>query len=178
MSSVPTWEKGIALVRREWENLPEDVRDEIVSRIAELMICKDSIHRIMSDAGSGDLCAECGGLCCSRGKYHVSPIDLLAFIVTGQELFSPDFENGACPYLADDHCLMPPPYRPFTCITFACEAVEERIPPLVRARLRFLVDNLASLYASIDRILGRRVQGGLFHYVERHEETGEGILTP
>lgn len=165
-------------MKREWGNLPADVRDQIASLISEMMICKDSIHRIMFEAGSETLCADCGGICCSRGKYHVSPVDLLAFIVTGREIFSPDFTNGACPYLSDDHCLMPPPYRPFTCITFACEALEERMPPLVRARLRFLVDNLASLYASIDGILGRRIQGGLFHYIERHGETGEGILIP
>lgn len=176
MDSVMTWERGVSLLRREWDRLPEAVRDAITPLVREMMTCKEAIHQIMAEAGSESVCARCDDRCCARGRYHVSPTDLLAFIVTRTEIFTPDFSRSSCPYLGEGGCLMAPAYRPFPCITFACEAIEDRLSPLHRTRLSFLVDNLSSLYASIDSLLGRRVRGGIMHYAERNAETGEGIL--
>jgi len=176
MSDLLTWERGLSLLRREWDLLPQTVREEIALRIGEMMTCKESIHRLMAEAGSESVCARCEDSCCARGKYHVSPVDILAYVVTRHPLFTPDFSTGRCPFLGDAGCLMPPAYRPFPCITFACEAIEGRLSPLDRSRLSLLVDTLSALYASIEGALGRRVRGGLMHYAERHAETGEGIL--
>lgn len=173
-----TWQTGLSLLTREWETLPFHTRERIAQLIREIMLCREEIHRIVSGVGGEEICASCKGLCCTRGKYHVAPVDLLAFIVTGRPLFTPDFENGACPYLGEGGCLIPPAYRPYPCITFACEAIDERIEPLERRRLHFLTDNLRSLYREVDDILGKRTSGGLLHHAERHLTDGGGILLP
>jgi len=55
------------------------------------------------------------------------------YLLDRAPLFEPLFGNGLCPYLAPDGCLMPAAYRPFNCITFNCERIEDLLSEADRA---------------------------------------------
>jgi hypothetical protein len=89
---------------------------------------KAELHALSAPAEPGVHCAACGGACCVAGKYHFSKVDLLVYLAMDEPLFEPCFDNGLCPYLSAEACLMAPGFRPFNCITFNCELIEDRLP--------------------------------------------------
>jgi hypothetical protein len=55
-------------------------------------------------------------------------LDILAYQTTGVDPIIPDFSNGPyCPYSNAGGCLMPPRYRPMTCVIFNCDLIEDRL---------------------------------------------------
>jgi hypothetical protein len=86
---------------------------------------KRAMQAYASRVDSASRCAACGGACCRSGKYHFSEVDLLVYLAAGRPLFAPLFDNLLCPYLGEGGCFMEPALRPFNCITFNCELIEE-----------------------------------------------------
>jgi hypothetical protein len=113
-------------------------------------------------AGSAGICRQCGGECCLNGKYHVSVLDLLAYLSSGTEPVTPDFDAGpACPYSGADGCLMPPRFRPLTCVVFNCELVEERLDSDELTALYAAENRLRDAIAGASRIAGQRLERAL-----------------
>jgi hypothetical protein len=122
------WQEGVRQVTLAFEGLPPELRERLGLLAADLKTLKESLQQLVEPAGAAQQCAECGGACCRAGKYHFSRVDLLIYLVDGKELFEPLFGNGLCPYLAPQGCLIPVSYRPFNCITFNCERIEDLLP--------------------------------------------------
>ena len=89
---------------------------------------KEEMQELASAVDAATHCAGCGGACCVSGKYHFTGVDLLVFLVSREPLFVPRFDNGLCPYLGDARCLIAAGYRPFNCITFICDLIEDQLP--------------------------------------------------
>jgi hypothetical protein len=113
----------------EWyENRPSDVRAELDGVLDEIMRLKQRLVELVTSSGSAATCRTCGGECCLLGRYHVSILDILAYQKAGVEPVLPDFTAGpACPYSDASGCLMPPRYRPVTCVIFNCQLIEDRL---------------------------------------------------
>ena len=127
MSLEEQWQDGLRRVRRAYDDLPEVQRGQVRSLCLRMMERKELMFELTAGIDASVHCAACGGACCVRGKYHFTPVDLLAYLTTQKELFTPLFDNGLCAYLSGTSCLMPPAYRPFNCITFNCEIIEDRL---------------------------------------------------
>jgi hypothetical protein len=92
------------------------------------MLLKKNLVEQATAAGSSQICRECGGECCRFGRYHVSVLDILAYLKNNTELPVPDFSTTpACPYSDDSGCIMQSGYRPMTCVVFNCQQVENRL---------------------------------------------------
>ncbi|HJV66543.1 MAG TPA: hypothetical protein VJ550_12470 [Geomonas sp.] len=121
------WREGVCRVQLAFAGLDGPGRRE-AERLCRLLVArKEAMQELVARVDASAHCAGCGGACCVTGKYHFSAVDLLAYLATGRELFEPSFDNGLCPYLSSDGCLMPPGYRPFNCITFNCERIEDQL---------------------------------------------------
>ena len=175
-SVLAAWQHGITTVQREYEQLTVENRYRLHELATAIMACKKSLYGISAAVEGAGLCASCQGACCTRGKYHFSVVDLLVYLATAKELFVPDFERGACPFLGDEACLMAPEYRPFTCITFNCDLVEAALPLLEQSRFAVQVDQLRGLYREVEALFQVRLSGGLLHYSEKSLAEGRGIL--
>jgi hypothetical protein len=155
------WLTGIAALAREYEALPPTLRERVAVQAAQVREAKQSIHDCVTTVNAGAICASCGGECCARGKNHVTVIDLLVYLVEGKELFSPRFDHDPCPYLGENGCMMPAPYRPFNCIIFNCDLVEGLMEPLEKERLYEAERRLRGLYGEFEKLFGRRFMAGL-----------------
>jgi hypothetical protein len=113
---------------------------------------------MVTAAGSSTVCRSCGGECCLLGKYHVSVLDILAYQLSGTPPVMPDFTgHPACPYSGSHGCLMPPGYRPLTCVVFNCQPVEELLDPTALKTFSELEAALRDTVSSACRLCGARL---------------------
>lgn len=170
MTDHEKWEGALETVRREFFLLSPLLRAEIATRCTTIRSLKLELHEIAESADCADLCALCRGACCTAGKYHFTVIDLLAYLSCGRDLFTPRFaeaaNGGGCPYAGSRGCLMEPQFRPYTCITFICEEVEDRLPS-GSERFYLLAGELRSLYADLERLFQKRFISGLIMNYDR-----------
>ena len=152
MSLENLWHEGIRRVGRAYHGLPEPERAQVAELCRSLVARKEAMQALSSSVDAAVHCAGCGGACCVTGKYHFTSVDLVAYLVAGRPLFAPLFDNGRCPYLAEQGCLMPAGYRPFNCITFNCERIEDRLSNEAVGRFYRLERELRHIYGEIRSI--------------------------
>jgi hypothetical protein len=121
----------------------------------------------VSGVRAAEICAQCRGECCKGGKNHVTTVDLLVYLGEDKKIFTPDFEHGICPYLGEKGCIMEPEYRPFNCITFICERIEEVMGLLERERFYAVEHELRDLYNDFEQLFGNSFRYGLLSNYER-----------
>ena len=119
------WRQGVCWVTRGYLALPQELRGRLHELSAALREKRYAMQALVAQLGASAHCAGCGGECCVAGKYHFTRADLLVYLDAGETLFAPIFDNGLCPYLGSQGCLIPASFRPFNCITFNCELIED-----------------------------------------------------
>ncbi len=167
MTDLENWNLAVASVSDMFSRLPPSRRGVVEEIAGRVRACKEEMHAIVDVVGGAGICAGCGGECCRTGKYHVTVVDLLTYLVDCRELFTPRFGLNACPYVGDRGCLMEPAYRPFNCITFNCDRVERLLPAAESTRLGSLEGELRSLYRTFEELFGTRLMGGVLMNAER-----------
>jgi hypothetical protein len=167
MTDREKWDRGVAAVREEYAALSPLLRTRLKERSAAVKSRKKSLHSIVEAMGAGEICAECRGECCDRGKNHVTVIDLLVYLSDDRQLFTPCFERDLCPYLGENGCLMEPEYRPYNCITFICERVEGVLEPAEQERFYAVERELRALCEGFEQLFDNRFRAGLLINSER-----------
>jgi hypothetical protein len=167
------WGAATARVKSEHCTLPPLIRHEVASLLAEIGILKKTSASLVD---AGVICEACGGICCRFGKHHFSVVDLLGYLVAGQELFTPFFENPVCPYHTGKGCVMEPELRPFNCTIFFCEQIETSLDDAVKIQLADLEKQLRRLYGKLEQLLGNRFENGLLITYERCQLSGDTLF--
>ncbi len=152
------WVYAVEAAKRKYEVLPAEVRCNLNIIVDEIMILKSCLLDLTLTAGSSDVCRDCGGKCCNNGKFHVSLLDLMAYLRTSAEPPAPDFEvSPLCPYGCSEGCLMKPGFRSVTCVIFNCEQVESLLKEPELLRLRDFEVRLKEKVIQAEHLLGFRV---------------------
>jgi hypothetical protein len=177
VSKDETWDIAVNLEAREFRELDSVLLTKVDEIIREVLSVKIEITSIFDELNGGEICRQCLGECCQTGCYHFTAVDLLAYLVTGRELFVPRFDNGACPYLGDAGCLMEPCYRPYNCVTFVCEGIDAGMNSAARGRFAELSMGLIGLYQKLERLFANRFVYGILNNGTRFVEgRSKGIL--
>lgn len=163
------WDSGVASLIREYEGFSPGQKSLVEDLAAAIKSCKGRLHLIVEGVGAGEICARCSGECCKGGKNHVRGVDLIVYMNDGRDLFSPRFELEICPYMGDSGCLMGPEYRPYNCISFICEKVEELLSPMEKERYYALEAELRSLYCAMEQLLDNSFRFSLMSVFERRQ---------
>jgi hypothetical protein len=162
MNFEKQWQDGVSSVTSAFCALPEPDLAQLRRLSSLLMEQKGAMQALVAQVDAASQCAGCGGACCVAGKYHFTAADLLVYLTTGAPLFAPLFGNGLCSYLGEAGCLMAPAYRPFNCITFNCELIEDLLPPDELTRFYQLERELRQTYAEIRSLFpGSSMHGAL-----------------
>jgi len=152
------WEQAVATAGEWYFGLPPGIRAELDGLLDEIMQFKQKLVELVTSSGSSAICRTCGGECCLLGRYHVSVLDILAYRKAGVEPVVPDFTaSPACPYSDACGCLMPPRYRPVTCVLFNCQMVEDRLTATERHSLHEYEGRLRATVARAGRIHDIRI---------------------
>jgi len=147
------------IILADWPALLQKLRDELVAldgadrqwlrdrldSIAAIQLNLDDLFRL---AGGVRVCAKCDGACCGCGRHHVTLTNLLAYLLADDEPPAPDL-GKTCPYLAEQGCRLPVSRRPYNCITFFCEQLEENLSEQSRQQLRFMDQQLRREYQAL-----------------------------
>ena len=162
MNDQAAWEQAIATAGRNYASLPQDVTAQLDALIEDIMRLKQNLVELVMSAGSEDICRTCGGECCRHGKYHVSVLDIMAYLKTGARQVLPDFStNPACPYSDVSGCTMAPCYRPMTCVVFNCQLVEDQLASAERETLRGYEQELRNAITRAGHVTGMRLDRAL-----------------
>lgn len=149
-SDTALWQNCLARLKQEMAELPPAERAWISARLLRIGALQEQMHAFFLRAEGAQLCGHCRGGCCERGKYHLTLVNLLPYLLQGTEPPVPDF-NQTCPFLGSDGCRLPIAGRPFNCVNFLCEQVEARLSEKERAALQLLERQLRELYLEFDR---------------------------
>ncbi|AMV73558.1 hypothetical protein JCM30471_19750 [Desulfuromonas carbonis] len=149
------WCRTLAAVRSELAALPLAERSWLERQLARIATLQERLHAFFLAADGPELCRACDGACCGCGRNHLTLGNLLAILLAGREPPVPDW-SAPCPWLAADGCRLPVAWRPFNCVSFVCEAVEERLADVDRESFYRLERELRAGYDA----LARRYPGG------------------
>jgi len=155
------WRQLLARLGDEVARLDPEERGWLSNRLDAVADCQRQLHGFFLQAGGPQLCCSCEGLCCGCGRNHLTLVNLLGYLVTGESVPEPDF-NRPCPFLAEAGCLHDVGRRPFNCVTFLCEAVEERLGAADREAFYAVERHLRRLYADFDRRYAASSLRGIF----------------
>jgi hypothetical protein len=166
------WSEAVGRVQSEYQSLPLPVKQRLYELSSEIRALKDEHQKLVSRFSPDLLCERCNGICCRYGKHHFTAVELIVYLAAERELFTPSFENPVCPYIGDTGCLMEPALRPFNCIIFICEDLDNRLDESSRAELSVIEKKLRQLYLQIDQLLGNRFGNGLLISFQRSVDAG------
>ena len=144
------WCVTVTRLRSEVDGLSAVEREWIACRLTRIEEIQQDLQALFTGAGGAFACDQCGGSCCERGTHHLTLANLLHWLLAGEEPPEPDFA-ATCPFLGAAGCRLPAARRPFNCIIFFCEGVEERLSLAKRSTFRRLEQQLREIYLAFDR---------------------------
>lgn len=168
----PDWPALLRDIRHEVAALSTAERAWLDARLAAIAVLQEELDALFAKAGGSSSCAGCDGACCGCGRHHFTLTNLLAYLLAGEEPPVPDF-GRSCPFLGATGCRLPAARRPYNCITFFCETLEDRLNPGDQACLRHLDHRLRTVYQQIAARYPGASLRGLWIALER---CGEGRL--
>ncbi len=163
------WQRCMARVSDEIKQLPDNERHWLVEHLEQVQQLQRRIHGFFEQADGASRCLACNGACCEKGRHHLTLVNLLGFLLLGESPPEPDFA-ATCPFLTASGCSLDVERRPFNCVTFNCEAVEDALDEGSRTAFYQLERQLRQLYETFDqRYAGSSLRGLLI----RAERLGE-----
>jgi hypothetical protein len=155
------WKRIVDGLGKEVFHLPPAERSWIAVRLERIGRLQEELHALFLQGGGPGACRRCGGSCCDRGRHHATLVNLLGFLLAGRKPPLPDFARP-CPFLEETGCVMEPPRRPFNCVTFICDEIEDRLDAAGREGYYARERELRGLYEEFDaRYAGSSLRGVL-----------------
>lgn len=157
LSPATAWVQIMQSLALEVAALDNSEREWIEPRLAAIGQLQTELHTAFLAVGGAEACALCRGECCDRGRHHCTLVNALGYLLVGATVPEPDFSRP-CPYLGEVRCQFEVARRPFNCVSFLCEALDQQLSPSQREAFYRGEQRLRALYAEFDR---RYAGGGL-----------------
>lgn len=168
----PDWFPLLQRITLELASLSDDERGWLKQRLAVIAGLQVELDDLFCKADGLVACRGCDGACCGCGRHHVTLTNLLAYLLEGETPPVPDFSR-TCPFLGERGCLLPVDRRPYNCITFFCETLEDHLDAGDREALRSLDQRLRHEYQRIAERYSAASLRGLWIALQR---LGDGAL--
>jgi hypothetical protein len=169
---LPDWPALLLKIKLELDALGHAETLWLKERLAAIAVLQRALDELFCKADGKGACAGCDGACCGCGRHHVTLTNLLAYLLEGETPPSPDFSR-TCPYLGERGCLLTVDRRPYNCITFFCETLEDQLDAEDCAHLRTLDRRLRNEYQLIAERYPAATLRGLWIALQR---VGDGAL--
>lgn len=177
----PDWPELLQRLRRELALLGEPEAHWLRDRLAAIETAQLALDDLFREANGHEACSGCDGSCCACGRHHITLTNLFAYLLAGEDPPAPD-PGSVCPYLSDQGCRLPAARRPYNCITFFCETLEEGLTSGQREQLRTLDGQLRREYLRIEKRYPAATLRGLWVALQRLDSdqilrsTGQDVL--
>jgi len=142
------WATTLTRARSELAHLAASERDWLAAQVAWIGRLQEELDHLFHAVDGRGLCAECQGGCCGHARHHATLTNLFGYLLNGEEPPSPDFSR-ACPFLDTRGCRLPAARRPFNCVIFLCEALDQRLTGPQRQAFVHAEGELRAAYAAV-----------------------------
>jgi hypothetical protein len=157
--STTNWKTLLTKIKDDLAGLEEADREDLRVRLTAIGDLQVALNNLFTRASGETACAACQGACCGCGLHHLTLTNLLGYLIEGDDPPAPDFSK-TCPYLGENGCSIPVAQRPYNCITFFCEQLEESLGDEGQQMLRTLDRQLRKEYQAIaDRYPAASLRG-------------------
>ena len=168
----PDWPALLKRITLEVAALGADEKAWLRERLSVIAATQVELDELFRKADGLDACAGCDGACCGCGRHHVTLTNLLVYLLADETPPTPDFSRS-CPYLGERGCLLTVDRRPYNCITFFCETLEDQLGADDCERLRSLDRRLRNEYLRVAARYPAASLRGLWIALQR---VGDGAL--
>jgi len=153
------WATTLDRARCELAELPVADRDWLAAQVSRIGGLQAGLDRLFRDVGGPAICAACLGGCCGGARHHVTLTNLLGYLLAGEEPPAPDF-SLICPQLGAQGCRLPAERRPFNCIIFLCDKIDDQLTNEQRIAFDGIEAELRNAYHAVaERCLGASLRG-------------------
>lgn len=160
------WPALLQKLRDELAVLEESDRQWLKSRLDSIAAIQLDLDNLFHVADGVRTCALCAGACCACGRHHLTLTNLLTYLLADEAPPAPDLDK-TCPYLGESGCRLSVDRRPYNCITFFCEQLEENLSAEGRQQLRLLDRQLRQEYQCLAERYPSASLRGLWIALER-----------
>lgn len=168
----PDWSGLLKRIRQEITALSEVENAWLKKRFSVIGATQLALDELFRKVGGTESCARCDGCCCGCGRHHITLTTLLTYLLEDEDPPTPDF-SSTCPYLGVQGCLLMVSRRPYNCITFFCEILDDQLNSNDNETLRTLDRQLRYEYQLIAARYPAATLRGLWIALER---VGSGQL--
>lgn len=152
------WQQIIVTLQKEISAVAETQRLWIEQHLANIHHLQSQLHQLFLLGDGASHCRRCLGSCCERGNNHMTLVNVLGCLFA-DSLPAADFSR-TCPFLGDAGCTLPVQTRPFNCVTFICDVIEESLSVEQQAQFYALEKQLRAQYKAFDqRYYGSSLHG-------------------
>lgn len=169
------WQQTVTALRLELAGISPSERSWIASRLGVIVRLQERLHALFLGADGENLCRCCRGQCCERGRNHLTLVNLLGYLLEEREPPAPDFTR-TCPFLGPHGCRIDVGRKPFNCVTFICDGIEQRLTEDRRTDFYALEKELRRCYETFERRFAGAGLRGLLIRAERLQ--GAPLLCP
>jgi len=149
------WKSVVSRLMDEYKTLSMSELEWIDRRLNRIDIVQRELDQLFRTAEGESICHRCQGDCCAKGHNHMTLANLLSF--ARHDVFPPDADfDRTCPFLSSSGCELSVISRPYNCITFICDSIEQAFGEEDKQRFYDLDRELRSLYLEFSQ----RYQGG------------------
>jgi hypothetical protein len=153
------WVTTLARASNELAALPVTERNWLAEQVRRIGELQAGIDRLFREVDGPAICADCLGGCCGGGRHHVTLTNLLGYLLAGKTPPAPDFSRS-CPQLGAEGCRLPAEHRPFNCIIFFCERIDNSLTDAQRSAVAGIEAELRSTYHGVaERCPGAGLRG-------------------
>lgn len=170
-----SWSELLQAIRKEFSSLADADRQWLRQRVARIAVLQTELDALFRAADGPQACANCDGACCACGRHHLTLTNLLGYLLEHSDPPTPDF-SLTCPFLGTGGCLLPVARRPYNCITFFCETLDDRLTVAEAGQLRSLDLALRSEYELVAQRYPLASLRGLWLALARYD--GGFLLRP
>lgn len=153
------WQRIVVQVAEEYRNLPASEQQWLADRLQQIADLQGRLNRMFEEGDGLQVCTACNGECCVKGHNHMTLANLLAFVSAGELPPTADFSR-TCPFLGDFGCLIGAERRPYNCISFVCDTIENSLTSEQIEEFYSLEGQLRSTYLEfVERYAGGGLTG-------------------
>jgi hypothetical protein len=121
------WNLGVLHLKALHSDFTPGREQEMADLLVRYRQTKESLAAAVAETDASGICCKCGGECCLNGKYRLNVFDTLAHIAAKFPVPVNFSQKPICPYGSHAGCSMEPGLRPADCITFICDAIDQKL---------------------------------------------------
>ena len=164
------WQQLLVQIEQEYRQLAAKEQAWLAERLAAIAALQQQLQRLFLQVDGARACHHCHGDCCATGHNHMTLANLLGYLQQGQFPPPADF-SAPCPFLGGAGCQLAVEWRPYNCISFICDIIEDRLTSAEVKEYYRLEKSLRDCY---QQFAARYAGGGMTGLLLQQQRLGTG----